>query len=65
MANISTFSQVCVDYKDPKILQEEAEEGRRLGFDGKVRFINVLAPGRECLTGSYVSPYSKPFILVR
>lgn len=31
-------SQVCVDYKDPKILQEEAEEGRRLGFDGKVRF---------------------------
>lgn len=26
-----------MDYKDLNVLKEEAEEGRRLGFDGKVR----------------------------
>jgi citrate lyase beta subunit len=25
-----------VDYKDPEALRRECEEGRRLGFDGKV-----------------------------
>ena len=29
--------QVCVNYKDQQALREESEEGRRLGFDGKVR----------------------------
>jgi hypothetical protein len=33
---------VCVDYKDLSVLQEEAEEGRRLGFDGKVGSTRVL-----------------------
>ena len=32
--------KVCVNYKDEAALQEESEEGRRLGFDGKVsRFV--------------------------
>lgn len=28
---------VCVNYKDTDYLREECEDGRRLGFDGKVR----------------------------
>ena len=28
--------QVCVNYKDPEYLREECEDGRRLGFTGKV-----------------------------
>ncbi|GHJ87451.1 hypothetical protein NliqN6_3853 [Naganishia liquefaciens] len=32
---LAAIDMVCVDYKDLAILQEEAEEGRRLGFDGK------------------------------
>lgn len=27
-----------MNYKDPEALREESEEGRRLGFDGKVGF---------------------------
>jgi citrate lyase subunit beta-like protein len=27
---------VCVEYKDPRIIQEEAQEGREFGFTGKV-----------------------------
>lgn len=29
-------NQVCVNYKDEAALRAESEEGRRLGFDGKV-----------------------------
>lgn len=34
---VSYSSQVCVNYKDEAALREESEEGRRLGFEGKVR----------------------------
>ena len=29
--------QVCVNYKDLDYFKEECEDGRRLGFNGKVR----------------------------
>jgi citrate lyase beta subunit len=29
-------TQVCVNYKDENAVRAESEEGRRLGFDGKV-----------------------------
>ncbi|KAI5452133.1 hypothetical protein NCC49_001071 [Naganishia albida] len=32
---LAAIDMVCVDYKDLNVLKEEAEEGRRLGFDGK------------------------------
>lgn len=28
--------QVCINYKDPGYLRDECEDGRRLGFTGKV-----------------------------
>ena len=28
--------EVCVNYKDPEYLHEECEDGRQLGFSGKV-----------------------------
>lgn len=36
--------EVCVNYKDPGCLHEECEDGRRLGFNGKVLLdsINIL-----------------------
>lgn len=30
------YVQVCVNYKDPEYLRDECEDGRRLGFTGKV-----------------------------
>jgi citrate lyase beta subunit len=36
------YIQVCVDYQDEKKLIAEVEEGRRLGFDGKVNRTLVL-----------------------
>jgi citrate lyase subunit beta-like protein len=30
------IGQVCVDYRDISYLREECEDGRRLGFTGKV-----------------------------
>lgn len=38
----ATFLQVCINYKDETVLKEECEEGRRLGFDGKVRTVPLL-----------------------
>ncbi|KAJ9098701.1 hypothetical protein QFC21_004349 [Naganishia friedmannii] len=38
---------VCVDYKNLSVLQEEAEEGRRLGFDGKTYISVRLTPTRQ------------------
>lgn len=35
-----------MDYKDLNVLKEEAEEGRRLGFDGKVRMVIPLRKSR-------------------
>jgi citrate lyase beta subunit len=32
---------VCVNYKDPDVLRDESEEGRRLGFDGKVGGVRI------------------------
>ncbi|WVQ83310.1 hypothetical protein IAT38_005449 [Cryptococcus sp. DSM 104549] len=32
---LGAIDLVCVNYKDPQVLAEESEEGRRLGFDGK------------------------------
>jgi len=34
---IQAIDMVCVHYKDQAYLQEECEDGRRLGFTGKVR----------------------------
>ena len=33
---IQAIDMACVNYKDPDLLREESEDGRRLGFDGKV-----------------------------
>lgn len=33
---LQSIDMVCVNYKDVDYLREECEEGRRLGFDGKV-----------------------------
>lgn len=30
-----------MNYKDEAVLREESEEGRRLGFDGKVRYVGI------------------------
>jgi citrate lyase beta subunit len=30
------MSQVCINYKDLDYLQDECEDGRQLGFNGKV-----------------------------
>lgn len=35
-------SQVCINYKDNDVLREECEEGRRLGFNGKVTCFPLL-----------------------
>ena len=35
--NVPAIDMVCINYKDDAVLKEECEEGRRLGFDGKVR----------------------------
>jgi citrate lyase subunit beta-like protein len=40
----SADEQVCVNYKDENALREESEEGRRLGFDGKVRSPRIKEP---------------------
>ncbi|WRT66818.1 uncharacterized protein IL334_003781 [Kwoniella shivajii] len=32
---LQAIDLVCVNYKDPDVLREESEEGKRLGFDGK------------------------------
>lgn len=34
--------QVCVQYKDLKVLEDECIDGRQLGFTGKVRYIHFL-----------------------
>ncbi|KAG8934818.1 hypothetical protein FRC01_000086 [Tulasnella sp. 417] len=34
---LHAIDMVCVNYKDVDYLREECEDGRRLGFDGKVR----------------------------
>lgn len=34
---LQAIDLVCVNYKDKEVLREESEEGKRLGFDGKVR----------------------------
>lgn len=34
---LGAIDLVCVNYKDPEALRVESEEGRRLGFTGKVR----------------------------
>lgn len=33
---LGAIDLVCVNYKDPEALRVESEEGRRLGFTGKV-----------------------------
>jgi citrate lyase subunit beta-like protein len=38
---------VCVEYKDPTILQEEAQEGREFGFTGKVSSFSFFS--RTCM----------------
>ena len=30
------FVQVCINYRDPDYLREECQDGRELGFTGKV-----------------------------
>lgn len=34
---LQAIDLVCVNYNDKEVLREESEEGRRLGFDGKVK----------------------------
>ena len=34
---LQAIDMVCVKVKDLDVLQDECSEGRRLGFDGKVR----------------------------
>lgn len=38
---LSHCQQVCVNYKDPAYLKDECEDGRRLGFNGKVSVLLV------------------------
>lgn len=33
---LQAIDLVCTQYKSPDVLREESEEGKRLGFDGKV-----------------------------
>jgi citrate lyase subunit beta-like protein len=35
-SKLTLTNQVCVDYQNERKLRAEVEEGRRLGFDGKV-----------------------------
>lgn len=34
--NVPAIDMVCINFKDDAVLKEECEEGKRLGFDGKV-----------------------------
>lgn len=34
---LQAIDLVCVNYNDKEVLREESEEGRGLGFDGKVK----------------------------
>lgn len=34
--NLEAIDMVCVNYKDLDYLKEECQDGRRLGFTGKV-----------------------------
>lgn len=48
-----------MDYKDEDALRRECEEGRRLGFDGKVCSFMVIP------SMNYADQYSKRYILPR
>jgi citrate lyase subunit beta-like protein len=40
---VPAIDMVCINFKDDAVLKEECEEGRRLGFDGKVgRRVSML-----------------------
>lgn len=36
IARTNPPGKVCINYKDPDYLKDECEDGRRLGFNGKV-----------------------------
>jgi citrate lyase subunit beta-like protein len=58
---LKSIDMVCVNYKDMDYLKEECEDGRKLGFDGKVGHLSTLLP-----SATYCKHFhSKLYILLR
>lgn len=57
------MDEVCVNYKDLDYLKEECEDGRRLGFNGKVCFILIHL--WDCVINISCRILSKPSIQPR
>ncbi|WWC69775.1 uncharacterized protein I206_103718 [Kwoniella pini CBS 10737] len=55
---LQAIDLVCVNYKDPKVLQEESEEGKRLGFDGK----QAIHPNQIDIIHKSYSPSEKDVV---
>lgn len=57
---VSPVFQVCVNYRDPEYLRDECEDGRRLGFTGKVWFNSSFPMIRRPHVRLTASNSSKP-----
>lgn len=53
--NLQAIDMVCIDYKDLEYLQEEAQEGRSFGFDGK----QAIHPAQVETIQKYFTPGEK------
>lgn len=52
---LSAIDLVCIHYQNPEILEEECEEGRRMGFDAK----QIIHPAQVTTINKIFSPSEK------